>query len=590
MENAKFKLARESAGYGIDPTALVCLFDLMEAIELVMTTTAGLRKDHVSKWLKLLRLSVSAICVALGDDITAENLLIQDLLDRHAEIRDKLREAHTSGEATHHGNHLRLLLAFARGMGLKHKLFDVEQEWEQLPIFGKDRAAQMVILALIDSMIPPKELTQQHLDDWYAERRKHGYSIPSTNQAIAYLKMRIREVPGLAAYFPLLEVGSEQQGPRSLALKNMDLSLKTEVEAAMAWLAEKVAPGVMRKSEATREQFLMLLEILCGFVNWLPRVGTIAGLSDCLNRPIITVYVRWLYETKRANQVTIKTRMYTLHAFLTEYPLFAKQDWSWMCSESSPRQRIVAAPTPTLVAEFRVEPESEIEARRRERAFDYDYDGVDDLLEKMKERRESNRSHSEVEIDWMFHDEYLMQWLAGYPLPPRCMYDCRINGDNPNLFKASEHPEWVPDSLKKTTNQYLVSDDMRILLFRAEEVPNRSAIAGPLIDKLVLCLPRFLDCRTRLLLGKDDPGTLFLNRDGGALNGTTFCKLVGNITESYLDRRIPPSAFQDIAAYRFLSRNPNDYSTLASLRCQNVHSVRMRYDPEYRQAHRPKPF
>ena len=77
----------------------------------------------------------------------------------------------------------------------------------------------------------------------------------------------------------------------------------------------------------------MLLEILCGFANWLPHVGTIASLSDCLNRPIITVYARWLYYTKRANQVTIKTRIHSLHAFLTTYPPFANQDWSWMCSK-----------------------------------------------------------------------------------------------------------------------------------------------------------------------------------------------------------------------------------------------------------------
>jgi hypothetical protein len=129
MESQKFKLARQSAGYGIDPAALVYLSDLMVAIELVMTTAADLAKEHVSKWLKLLRLSVSAICSALDDDFTPENLLIQDLIDRRAQITDTLRKTHSSGGGTRHSNHLRLLLAFARGMGFAHKLFDVAQEW-----------------------------------------------------------------------------------------------------------------------------------------------------------------------------------------------------------------------------------------------------------------------------------------------------------------------------------------------------------------------------------------------------------------------------------------------------------------------------
>ena len=189
----------------------------------------------------------------------------------------------------------------------------------------------------------------------------------------------------------------------------------------------------------------------------------------------------------------------------------------------------------------------------------------------------------------MFHDECLMGWLGYYPLLPRCMYECRINGDRPNLFDASKYPHLVPESLAKTKNPYLVSDDMWVLRFAAEEVPNRSEIVGPLPDQLVPGLVRFLQYRSLLIQGKD-PGTLFLNRDGGALRPSTFYhKLVGNISESYLGEHIPPSAFRDIAANKHLDRKPNDYSTLASLRCQSEHSVKMRYDPKYRREHRSKP-
>jgi len=585
MESAKYKLARESAGFGIDPTALVYLSNLMSAIELMMTTAAGLAKANVNKWLKLLRLSVTAICASLDNDITPENLLIQDLIDRRAEITDKVRKTHSSAEATRHSNHLHLLLAFARGMGIKHKLFDVQQAWEQLPFFGKDRAAQMVIIFLIESLIYPKELTEQHFKDFRAARRK-DYSIPATNQAITYLRMRIRELLEPKAEFPLLNVSSAQEGPGRLALKKMDLTLRTEVGAALTWLAEEVAPGIIRMSESSRGNFLMLLEILCSFVNWLPRVGKVTSLSDCLNRPIITVYARWLHYTNIANQATIKTRIYNLHSFLTKYPPFADQDWSWMCSDPSPDQRAVAAPT--LLAEFPEEPESEIKARRRDRAFDYDYEATDQLPEKMQERRNSDGSRTEKEIAQMVHDEYLMRFLIAYPLPPRCMYECQIEGDNLNLFKASEHPELVPDYLNDTENQYLVSDDMWVLRFSAEEVPNRNAIEGPLIDELVIGLPRFLEYR-KLLLQGTDPGTLFLNRDGGALNARTFSKLVGNITESYLGKHIPPSAFRQLASYRQLALKPKDYSSLASLLCQSEHIVRMRYERAYREQHRSKP-
>lgn len=587
MESAKYKLARESAGYGIDPTALVYVFDLIMAIELVMTTAAGLAKEHVTKWIKLLRLSVPAICAVLGDDVTPENLRVQDLIDSRAKIKESLGKTHSSTEATRHSNHLRLLLAYAHGMGIKHKLFDVQQAWEQLiPFFAKYRAAQMVITFLIDSLIRPEDVTQQHLDDFYAKRRKDHYSIPSTNQAIAYFKLRIREEPVLQENFPLLDVSSAEPVPCRLAQKSMELTLKTELELVKAWLAEEVAPGIVRMSDSTRQGFLMLLEILCGFANWLPHVGMIASLSDCLNRPVITVYARWLYQTKRANQTTIKTRIHSLHAFLTKYPPFANHDWSWMSTKFfSGHQTTVES---ALLAEFPEEPESAIDARRQDRAFDYDYHAIDRLPEMMQERRESDSSRCDEEIGWMLHDEFLMQWLKAYPIPPRCMCECRIHGDRPNLFRASEHPDLVPESLKRTTNPYLLSDDMRVLRFSAEEVPNREAIEGPLLDELLPGLIRFLDYRPKLIQGKD-PGTLFLNRDGGALNTSTFSKLVGNISESYLHHHIPPSAYQDIAAYKHLAKNPDDYSTLASLFCRSEHSVKMRYDQKYRLAHRSTP-
>lgn len=587
MESAKYKLARESAGFGIDPSALIYLFDLMVAIELVMTTAAGLAKEHVTKWIKLLRLSVPAICAAFGDHITPANLRIQDLIDGRAKIKESLRKTHSSTEATRHSNHLRLLLAYARGMGIKHKLFDVEQDWEQIPFFGKDRAAQMVITSLIDNLVRPWETTQEHLDDWYAERRDDHYSIASTNQAIAYFKLRIREEPVLQEKFPLLDVSSAEQVPSRLAQKSMDLSLKTEFELVKAWLAEEVAPGIVRMSDSTRQGLLMLLEILCGFANWLPRVGVIEHLSDFLNRSVITAYARWLNYTERGNQTTIKVRIYSLHAFLTQYPPFANQDWSWMCS----RRRLDPRPDEpcTLVAEFSEEPESEIEARRKDRAFDYNYTAAARLLVEMKERRESDRSRSQLEIDWMLHDECLMQFLEGYPLPPRCMFECRISGDNPNLFRAKDYPHLVPDSLANTKNPYLLSDDMWVLRFNAEDVPYHNPIIGPLPDQLVPGLVRFLGSRERLVVG-GDPRTLWLNRDGGSLNATTFCKLVRNICESYLKHRIPPSAFQDIAAYRFMADNPEDYSTLASLRCRSEHSVKMRFSRKYRNAHRRKPY
>jgi hypothetical protein len=566
MSSHKFELARQSASCGIDASTLINLSDLVEATKHVISSAPGLKRRQVNQCLNLLRKSVSAICGALGEGTTQATLLIQDLIDRSAEINERLNEIHLPRESARHSNHLRLLLAFARGMGFSHGLFAVEKEWEELPFLGTDNIAQLLINDLMRKKVRPEDVTHKHLADWRNERREKGYSIAQAGQAISNLKLRIRNA-GLGTRFSKLDTSSARQEPHRLAIKNMSTPLRLEVGDFLGWFAKQDAAGIIRMCKYTRENNTIRLEKLCGFApRVVPDLGEVKSLQQILNREVITAYARWLINTEKANRESIKTLLYGLHSLLNKHPSFADQDWSWI---------------PELLSEFPQEPESVIEARRQERAFDYDYGAISSLPEAMQKRRESCTIFSEVEIGRMLHDELLMQWLAAYPLQPRCMYECRLNGDHPNLFGGTGKIHLLAEHVKGAASPYLRGDEPWFLRFAAEEVPNRCAIEAPLLLQLITPLKRYLQYRP-LLIPESDPGTLFLNREGGKLTRTTFCLLVGDVTERYLGRRIPPSAFRDISAYKWLANRPSDYATLASIRCASMHSVRMRFDPDYR--------
>lgn len=143
--------------------------------------------------------------------------------------------------------------------------------------------------------------------------------------------------------------------------------------------------------------------------------------------------------------------------------------------------------------------------------------------------------------------------------------------------------------MKKETDNF--QSEEWFFRFSAEEVPWQRPVNGPLPQRLVSLLNLYLQYRPHLFQEKD-PGTLFLNRNGGTLTAGTLQSLVGDITERHVGKRIPPIAFRDIFAYFWLTRSvePKEdlYASLASIRWESVHGVRTRFDPQYQRLVRSK--
>jgi len=166
----------------------------------------------------------------------------------------------------------------------------------------------------------------------------------------------------------------------------------------------------------------------------------------------------------------------------------------------------------------------------------------------------------------------LVQWLLTLPWRQRNIRECRIGDpEQANLFKA-EKPRFVHLALSPW-----IEDAIRLdphfrfwqFHFRPHETKTGSKtgheVRGIVPRQLLSPLEDYLDHHRPTLLRRSDPGTLFLNKAGGALSDCVVLNLVSSLTLRYVNRRVTPHIFRDIVAYKWLDDHPEDYLTLSKL-------------------------
>jgi len=74
-----------------------------------------------------------------------------------------------------------------------------------------------------------------------------------------------------------------------------------------------------------------------------------------------------------------------------------------------------------------------------------------------------------------------------------------------------------------------------------------------------------LECYRPRLVSDRDPGTLFVDRRGGAFKASDVTTLISKLTAVHGGVRVKPHLFRDIVAFAWLKKHPNDYLTLSKI-------------------------
>jgi integrase len=118
----------------------------------------------------------------------------------------------------------------------------------------------------------------------------------------------------------------------------------------------------------------------------------------------------------------------------------------------------------------------------------------------------------------------------------------------------------VIEALAKNANQAFWQ-----IFFREDETKMGQKVRGILPRRLIPLLEEYLAVHRPRLIHQKDPGTLFLNEDGCAIDYQIMTYHISEIVLKHCGRRMTPHLFRDAFAYAYLDVHPEDFLTLSKI-------------------------
>jgi integrase len=101
--------------------------------------------------------------------------------------------------------------------------------------------------------------------------------------------------------------------------------------------------------------------------------------------------------------------------------------------------------------------------------------------------------------------------------------------------------------------------------FSADETKTNKEVHTFLPSELVPLLEEYLSIHRPVLVGKSDPGTLFVNSAGRPMNVGQVRILVTKLASVHAGVPVTPHLYRDIVAFEWLRTHPEDYLTVSKL-------------------------
>ena len=213
-----------------------------------------------------------------------------------------------------------------------------------------------------------------------------------------------------------------------------------------------------------------------------------------------------------------------------------------------------------------IEPDSESELKEKQAAKQVPYALAETIPAIIRAERRTATRRGKKQLATVIRDELLMFWLIVLPWRRHNLVGCRIEGPQPNLFKAVldlnapiSKTEWVEAALKADPETAFWQ-----CKFSDKETKAGNAVHMLLPRPLIPLLEEYLDHRKHLL-GGAEANSLFLNSKGTPMSENTLTNLVSELTLRHIGKAVSPHTFRHIVAYGWLKDHPGDYLTVSKL-------------------------
>jgi integrase len=336
-------------------------------------------------------------------------------------------------------------------------------------------------------------------------------------------------------------------------LEQFPQALKLEVLALLRWKQADFStdrPKTGQHRPVTAKRLKTLFSHLYGFATNISGRTDIQSLPQLVQKPIVSGYLEWSINERKVKGDSLLRNLRLLHAAMRYHPSYSDIDFSWI----KPLMNSI--------------PVESAEERKKRKITKYlEYAVIENIPAMIRAQSSKTSKGKKTNVARLAMEALLIKWFITFAWRQRNVREVRIGGENPNLFKAKippfsdiDKPEWVLDEEQRNPNA-----EFWQFRFSPAETKMKNSVHALLHRQLVEPLEEYLsEFRPQLLRGAD-PGTLFVNQAGNAIDLIQMTHLVSGLVVRYAGRRVTPHLFRDIVAFTWLKEHPKDYLTLSKI-------------------------
>ncbi len=487
---------------------------------------------------------------------------VADILNIYAPFREFLVGQGYGKEVFRCISDWRTLTRYARQLGYCPAEVAILESWRPISerVLGATTGVPAIIEYAISTGRIPADYCQADLEEWAAWKLESGRSEDYVQSAFSRFLKVVRDA-GLENLFPRLEVSKGRRFCSGIPVSEMPDHLSGEIELLLASAEQETAKKAgFQMNSVTLSNVKNVFERLYGFVVDVKH-EVVDNLACLIGETNIDCYVNWMLDRGflRSSIVGPLSHVYSI---LHHHPSYKSLGLEWFHE---------------IFKEIPVDPRSGLQIRRESKSMPYEV--LASIPHVM--RVELEREPDPLAKGWIAHDALVMRFV-NLAWPRRNLVECRIGNSNPNVFLSTAPPRKAPFALTTATSNRIQSDPNELIWmysFSAQDTDRRKPMFGQISDADVPYLCEYLQHYRPILVNNDDPGTLFLNRRGGALRDWEFGVLVGNLTETYGGgKRIGIETARHIIVADYLQSHPDDIAGAAQILGVSYHAVVKRFD------------
>jgi hypothetical protein len=485
--------------------------------------------------------------------LTLDTIPIEALLDAGSSIAVYLKKRRYSANSIRtYRQSIRQLVQLAHELGWISEWQPLAELWEPIlqALKTERQASRGAIEFAIANGISPETFCGTDLQRWGKWLEGRGRQHRTVRTYVGYFRRAVLRSELEHLLFKL----DCRPYPTVYRVSTSDLPepLRTEVRELLVWKQAKFAKG---RPQWTRHRPVSakLLENCIGrlfrFAKDIAKCAGVNSLSTLFTEDVVSAFVEWGINTRNLTRSSL-LRLSMLYGAMRHHPKYKSQNLSWFT---------------TLFDQVPEDDESVLEERKAKKYVPYEV--LRSIPEKIRAAQPSKKFGA-AGGSWLVHDELLITWLTTLPWRQRNIRAaCLGSPETANVFFAPlptlvhiAKPKWVEDALQQNPQQSFWQ-----FYFREDETKTGHKVRGILPRRLIPLLEEYLTQHRPGLAAVPDPGTLFMNRDGGMLDRQITTDNVGELVLKYAGRRMTPHLFRDAFAYAWLGSHPKDFLTLSKL-------------------------